>query len=89
MTGLQIANKAKEQITALTGLKADTVSAFKKNPEGYQVDVEMLEMAHVPNNLDLLATYEIQLDAQGNMISYRRTRRYHRGDTMEKEEAGS
>jgi len=86
MTGMQIATKAKEQLTTLTGLKAETVSAFSKNPDGYQVNVEMLEMVHVPNSLDVLATYETQLDNQGNIISYLRTRRYHRGETFEKEE---
>jgi len=86
MTGMQIANKAKDQLTTLTGLKAETVSAFTKNSDGYQVSVEMLEMVHVPNCLDVLATYEVQLDPQGNIISYLRTRRYHRSETFEKEE---
>ena len=87
MTGLQIAAKAKEQLTLLTGLKAETVSALNKTPDGYQVNVEMLEMVFVPDTKDVLATYETQMDDKGNIISYQRTRRYYRGDTFEMEEA--
>jgi hypothetical protein len=84
MNGMQIATKAREQISELTGLKADTVSAFGKTDAGYQVIVEMLELVRVPNSMDVLATYETQLDKQGNLVSYERTRRYHRNEMQDK-----
>lgn len=80
MTGIQIVQKVKEQLTILTGLRPDTVSKLQKAADGWQVVVEMVEMKAVPDSKDLLATYETTLDSEGNVISYERTNRYRRGD---------
>ena len=84
-TGLQIAQQAKEQLQALTNLKAETVSSLSHEGEGWQVVLEMVEMKYVPDTMDVLGSYEVLLDAEGNVVSYARTRRYHRGDTEEKQ----
>jgi hypothetical protein len=86
MTGMQIIERAKEQLTQLTGLKTDTVSALSKDEKGWHVLVEMVEMVRVPNSRDLLATYETLLDDKGELINYKRTRRYLREQLMEQEE---
>ncbi len=86
MTGLQIAQRAKEQLVQLTGLKPDTVSAIAKDEQGWHVMVEMVEMKRIPDARDVLATYESLLDDEGNLLSYQRTRRYLREQVMEKEE---
>ena len=86
MTGLQIAQRAKEQLVQLTGLKPDTVSAIAKDEQGWHVMVEMVEMKRIPDARDLLATYESLLDDEGNLLSYQRTQRYLREQVMEKEE---
>jgi hypothetical protein len=86
MTGLEIAQRAKEQLVQLTGLKYDTVSAFAKDEQGWHVMVEMVEMKRIPDARDVLATYESLLDDEGNLLSYQRTRRYLREQVMEKEE---
>jgi len=86
MLGTQIALKVKEQLTEITGLKAETVSSFVKTQDGYQVIIDLLELANVPDTHDVLATYETQVDEKGNIISYQRTRRYRRNETFEKEE---
>ena len=86
MTGLQIAERAKEQIIQITGLKAHTVSGFTKDEHGWRVIVEMVEMERIPKSRDILATYETRLDDEGNLLSYERTQRYLREQTMEKEE---
>lgn len=86
MTGLQIAQRAKEQLVQLTGLKPDTMSAIAKDEQGWHVMVEMVEMKRIPDGRDVLATYESLLDNEGNLLSYQRTRRYLREQVMEKEE---
>jgi len=82
-TGSEIAQRAKEHLAQLTGLKPDTVSALGKDDEGWHVAVELIEMRRIPDSSDMLATYEALLDDQGNLVSYRRTRRYCRGEVME------
>jgi len=85
MTGPEIAQRAKEQLAQLTGHTPDTISALRKDEEGWHVNVDMVEMKYVPDTGDVLAVYEALLDDKGNLISYQRTRRYHRGQVTEEE----
>ena len=81
LNGADIAGMAKEQMTALTGLTANTVSGLCKDENGWHVVLDMVELRRIPSSSDVLATYDVVLDAEGNLISYRRTRRYYRGST--------
>jgi len=85
MTGSEIAQRAKEQLARLTGLKPDTVSALSKDEEGWHVTVDLIELKRIPEATDVLATYEVVLDDAGNMIRYERTKRYYRGQVTEQE----
>jgi len=78
MTGPEIAERAKEQLAQLTGLKPGTVSALSKDEVGWHVTVDVIEMKYVPDTRDVLAAYETLLDDEGNLLSYQRTRRYRR-----------
>ena len=86
MDGQQIAQRAKEQITELTGKRVDTISSFTKDDQGWQVAVELVEMKRLPESSDMLATYEVHLDAEGHLLTYKRTRRYRRDETMAQED---
>jgi len=43
------------------------------------VTVDVLEDRRIPSSTDLLATYQIELDLDGELLSYRRLRRCARG----------
>jgi len=88
MTGIEIAQRAKEQLAQLTGLTVDTVSGFVKRDEGWRVTVELVELKRIPDATDVLATYETVLDDEGNVLNYQRIRRYLRGQIMEEESFG-
>jgi len=89
VSGLKIAQQAKERLTELTGLKPDTVSGFTKDEEGWHVTVEMIEMKRIPEAMDVLASYKVLLNEAGDVIGYQRIRRYRRGDIMEEGQEGS
>jgi len=76
---LEIATRAKEQLTLLTGLKAGTVSNLSHDEEGWHIVADLIELKRIPESSDVLATYEARLDEKGNLLSYQRTRRYTRG----------
>lgn len=84
-TGPQIAALAKKQLCELTGLKADTVSSLSKDEGGWHVNIEVLELARIPNGNDVLGSYNVLLDDRGGLVSYKRVRRYRRGDLSENE----
>jgi hypothetical protein len=79
----EIAARAKDQLSALTGLKASTVSSLSHNEDGWHIVADLIELKRIPESSDILATYEVQLDEKGELISYQRTRRYTRGQISE------
>ena len=79
----EVALKAKEHLTTLTGLDALTVSSLEKVESGWSVTVEMLELRKIPDSHDVLGSYVCVVDDEGNLLSYKRTLRYRRSDVME------
>jgi hypothetical protein len=84
--GPEIALMAKEQLVALTGQEPDTLASLRKDEDGWHVTVVLVEMRRIPEANDVLGTYEAVLDDDGNLLSYQRTSRYHRGEVLAKEE---
>ncbi len=81
MNGPEIAQQAKEQLAVLTGFKAETISSLYRDDTGWHINVEVVELRRTPDSSDILATYETLMDDTGNILSYRRSRRYYRGQT--------
>ncbi|WP_055585084.1 gas vesicle protein GvpO [Peterkaempfera griseoplana] len=70
---------AREQLSALLGREPESVSALARTDQGWTADVEVLELERIPDSTSVLATYTVQLDADGDLIGYERRRRYSRG----------
>ncbi|WP_283133146.1 gas vesicle protein GvpO [Rhizohabitans arisaemae] len=66
-------------IAELTAREVEGVTLVKPAEEGWLVDVEVVEDRHIPSSGDVLALYEAELDSEGDLLSYRRLRRYRRG----------
>jgi len=81
------AQRGKEQLVGLTGLQADTVSSLVQDGPGWKVSVDMIEMKRIPSSEDVVATYRICLDDEGNLVSYERGRRYNRSQVTEEVQA--
>lgn len=78
-TAAWAAAQAVEQFTIMVNRKLELVSEVAPNEDGWKVGLEVVETPRIPDSTDLLATYEVELDADGELIQYRRTRRYLRG----------
>jgi hypothetical protein len=78
MRASEVGGLAKEELQALTGLKAETVSSVQKQGDHWDVTVDMIEMHMTPNSRDVLAIYDVQIDTEGNILGYRRMGRYVR-----------
>ena len=70
---------ALRQIAELTGKESEGVTGVEPADDGWVVGVEVVEDRRVPSSTDILATYETELDMDGELMSYRRVRRYPRG----------
>jgi hypothetical protein len=75
-----IARRAVEQIAALVRRRPERVISIEPADGGWRVGVEVVETARIPDTTDILGVLEVLLDANGDLVSYRRTGRYVRGD---------
>ncbi|MEV0636621.1 gas vesicle protein [Streptomyces sp. NPDC050619] len=76
---MDVLRQARAQLAELTGMAAETVSSFEQTEDGWSLEVEVMELARVPDTMSLMASYQVDLDPQGQLTGYRRVRRYERG----------
>jgi gas vesicle protein GvpO len=76
---MRVLRQARDQFGELTGLAVESVSSFEPSGDGWSLDIEVLELARVPDTMSLMASYRVDLDAQGRLTGYRRVNRYERG----------
>jgi hypothetical protein len=75
----ELLNAARKQVAGVTGHDVEGVSGFHRDEEnGWAVTVEVLELERVPNTMDLLASYEVTMSEDGDVVAIERRRRYHR-----------
>jgi hypothetical protein len=70
---------ARAQLAELTGATAESVTSFERTEDGWELEIEVLELPRVPDTMSLLASYDVTLDSRGVLTGYRRVRRYERG----------
>jgi hypothetical protein len=85
MTAGEAAKAALREIAALTAKQPEGVTEVERTEDGWTVGIELVEDQRIPSSSDILAIYETTIDADGELLSYRRVRRYARGrgDTEE------
>jgi Gas vesicle synthesis protein GvpO len=79
LTARQLTRFAAATVAELTGYEPEGVSGFQWDGETWLVTVDVCELQRIPNTTDVMATYVVQLDDQGGLMGYKRTRRYPRG----------
>jgi hypothetical protein len=80
---VEIVRQAKEQVAELTGLKVEGTTGFERNGEGWIVTVVALELSRTPNTMDVLGSYEVVIDDDGELSQFKRTGRTHRAAVEE------
>jgi hypothetical protein len=78
------ARMAAQHVADFTGRRPESVVSIDRADGGWQVGVEVVETRRIPDTTDVLAVYEVRLDHGGGLRSYRRTRRYSRGQLDER-----
>ena len=71
-----------DQLAGLAGHDVESVVSVERNDDGWEVGVEVVETHRIPDTADILAVYQLHLDEDGELVSYRRTKRYSRGQTF-------
>jgi hypothetical protein len=78
----ELVQQARQQVSALTGLQAETVTGLSRaDGDGWVVTVEALELARVPSTMDVLGTFEVTISADGELLGFRRVGHRRRSAT--------
>jgi len=73
------ARHAASLVATLAGRRPESVISIERKDGEWRVGVEVVEVSRIPDSADILAVYDVRLDPDGDLISYRRVRRYARG----------
>ena len=73
------ARRAGVLVATLSGRRPESVISIETAEDGWRVGVEVVEVARIPDSADILAVYDVRLDEDGGLVSYRRLHRYPRG----------
>jgi hypothetical protein len=70
---------ARDQFGEITGYQPESVSGLRRTDDGWLIQFEVVELERIPDTMSLLATYQVELDEDGDLLGYQRVRRYARG----------
>lgn len=79
VTAAQAGATAMDHLTELMPKPILGATSTEPTEAGWLVEVEVVEDRRIPSAADMLALYEVEIDPDGNLLAYRRTRRYARG----------
>lgn len=80
LSGSAAVAHAKAHLADLTNQQCEAVSALNRTREGWRVVLEVLELERIPRTTDILASYAVDLDENGDLMGYERIHRYYRND---------
>ena len=78
LTAAELGKAAMTTVHELTGYEPEAVTALEWDGEFWQITVDVLELARIPNTTDVIGEYTVRLDEGGTLRGYKRERRFHR-----------
>src|SRR5947209_374795 len=84
LTASEAVGRVRRDFPALLGRPIESVLGVERaEEEGWLVTVQIVELERVPRSTDVLGAYAVQLDEEGELVGYRRRRRYNRSQADE------
>jgi len=77
----EIVEAARSELASLTGLELGSTLSANREGEGWRVTIDVVEKHSLPDGMDILASYDVTLDEDGNVASFKRTGLRKRIDT--------
>jgi hypothetical protein len=80
ISGSAAVEYAKAHLMELTAQPCEAVSSLSRTRDGWRVALEVVELERIPRTTDILATYVVELDNEGDLMGYERVHRYYRNE---------
>jgi len=68
---MELVEKATKEIQRITGHDVSTVMGVAKEEKGWKISMELVEKRSIPDQMDILALYEVWLGAEGNLLEFK------------------
>jgi hypothetical protein len=79
LSGREVIQRVRRELPELLGRPLESVLGLEPGEDGgWKATVEVVELSRIPHSTDVLGSYEVVLDREGELIEWRRTRRYYR-----------
>lgn len=80
----EVAARVREDLGSLLGREVEAVLGIEPGDDGgWAVTVSVVELERIPNSTDVLGAYRAEVDSDGELVGYRRQRRYVRSQADE------
>jgi hypothetical protein len=84
LSAVEAVTAVRREFPALLGRAVESVLGVERDDDdGWLVTVQVVELERIPRSTDVLGAYAVQLDKDGELIGYRRRRRYNRSQADE------
>lgn len=83
-----IAETAKKELRELTGFTSPALVGARKEGAGWVFSIELVEKKSIPEGMDIIGFYEVNADASGNVVEYKRKNSRKRIDNVSEEPSG-
>lgn len=77
----RLTDRARDLLQELSGSDVESVSAIDRTRDGFRITLEAVEVRRIPESTDVLATYDVEVDGDGDLVRYERRRRYSRAQS--------
>lgn len=75
--------RARKHVEQVLGEEPEGVSGINRTNGNWCVDVEIVKLHRIPESTDVLASYAVVVDGDGDLVSLQETRRYRRSQAEE------
>ena len=83
MSGTKAVRAAREILEELTGRQAETVASLVRTEEGWAVTLDIVETQKVPRTTDIMGSYVVEVDGEGELVRCERVSRFVRGQAVD------
>ena len=84
LSAAQAVARVRDDFPALLGRPIESVLGVERGEDdGWLVTVQIVELERIPRSTDVLGAYSVQLDDEGELLGYRRRRRFNRSQADE------
>lgn len=79
-----IVERIREDLSDVLGLEVERVTGLSRREDGWQAQVDVVEVSRVPPSTDVLATYDVATDGDGSVENFERVERFRRSEGMQR-----